>query len=73
MVFDAIESIGPAAEGKGIRLTKVLDPKGGPISSDPNRISRLSGISSPTPSNSRRAGRVQVLLKAGSIRTLRLR
>jgi PAS domain S-box-containing protein len=63
VVSEAIESVRPAAEGKGIRLTKVLDPRGGPITGDPNRIHQilwnlLSNAIKFTP----RGGRVQVFL-----------
>jgi PAS domain S-box-containing protein len=64
VVADAIESVRPAAEAKGIRLTKVLDPRGGPITGDPNRLQQvlwnlLSNAIKFTP----RAGRVQVHLQ----------
>jgi PAS domain S-box-containing protein len=64
VVADAIESVLPAAQAKGIRLTKVLDPRGGPITGDPNRLQQvlwnlLSNAIKFTP----RAGRVQVFLQ----------
>ena len=64
VVADAIESVRPAAEAKGIRLTKVLDPRGGPITGDPNRLQQvlwnlLSNAIKFTP----RGGRVQVFLR----------
>lgn len=54
----------PAAEGKGIRLIKVLDPRSGPITGDPDRPQQvlwnlLSNAIKFTP----RYGRVQVLLR----------
>jgi PAS domain S-box-containing protein len=64
VVADAIESVRPAANAKGIRLTKVLDPRGGPITGDPNRLQQvlwnlLSNAIKFTP----RAGRIQVFLQ----------
>jgi PAS domain S-box-containing protein len=37
----AIESIAPAAEAKGIRLRKVLDPQAGTVSGDPTRLQQV--------------------------------
>ena len=64
VVSDAVESVRPAADAKGIRLTKVLDPRGGPITGDPNRLQQvlwnlLSNAIKFTP----RGGRVQVFLR----------
>jgi PAS domain S-box-containing protein len=64
IVFDAAESVRPAADAKGIRLTTVLDPKAGPITGDPNRLQQilwnlLSNAIKFTP----RDGRVQVYLR----------
>src|SRR3984885_15719766 len=64
IVADAIESVRPAADAKDIRLTKVLDPKGGHITGDPNRLQQilwnlLSNAIKFTP----KGGRVQVLLQ----------
>lgn len=64
VISEAVESLRPAAEGKGIRLTKVLDHKGAPITGDPNRLQQvlwnlLSNAIKFTP----RDGRVQVFLR----------
>jgi PAS domain S-box-containing protein len=64
VVSDAVESVRPAADAKGIRLTKVLDPRGGPITGDPTRLQQilwnlLSNATKFTP----RGGRVQVFLR----------
>jgi CheY-like chemotaxis protein len=37
----AMETVRPAAEAKGIRLTKILDPAAGPITGDPNRLQQI--------------------------------
>jgi PAS domain S-box-containing protein len=37
----AIDSVRPAADAKGIRLRKVLDPHAGPISGDPTRLQQV--------------------------------
>lgn len=59
----AIDTVRPAAEAKGIRIEKLLDPGAGPISGDPNRLQQvvwnlLSNAIKFTP----RGGKVQVLL-----------
>jgi PAS domain S-box-containing protein len=41
VVSDAVASIRPSADAKGIRVTHVLDPKGGPITGDPNRLQQV--------------------------------
>ncbi len=60
----AVEAVRPAADAKGIRLEKILDPASGPISGDPQRLQQviwnlLSNAIKFTP----RDGRVQVLLQ----------
>ena len=63
VICDAIESVRPAAEAKGIRLTKVLDPRAGPITGDPNRIQQvLWNLFSNAIKFTGRGGRVQVFL-----------
>ena len=37
----AIETVRPAAEAKGIRLSSLLDPGAGPITGDPNRLQQV--------------------------------
>jgi PAS domain S-box-containing protein len=37
----ALETVRPAADAKGIRLTAVLDPAAGPIAADPNRLQQV--------------------------------
>ena len=64
IVEAAIETVRPAAEAKGIRIEKLLDPQAGPVSGDPNRLQQvvwnlLSNAIKFTP----RDGKVQVLLE----------
>ncbi|HEX8237786.1 MAG TPA: PAS domain-containing protein [Abditibacteriaceae bacterium] len=64
VVEAAIESVQPAAEAKGIRLQKVLDPLPGPISGDPGRLQQvlwnlLMNAVKFTPQD----GRVQIVLE----------
>lgn len=37
----AVEAVRPAAEARGIRLEKILDPAAGPISGDPRRLQQV--------------------------------
>ena len=60
----AIETVRPAAEAKGVRLEKVLDPRAGPITGDPGRLQQvvwnlLSNAIKFTP----RGGKVQAVLE----------
>lgn len=60
----ALETVKPAAEAKGIRIEKILDPDAGPISGDPSRLQQvmwnlLSNAIKFTP----KQGKVQVLLE----------
>jgi PAS domain S-box-containing protein len=60
----AIETVRPAADAKGIRLEKLLDPSAGPISGDPGRLQQviwnlLSNAIKFTP----KEGKVQVVLE----------
>ena len=41
VVNAAIDSIRPAADAKGIRLRKILDPHAGPVSGDPTRLQQI--------------------------------
>jgi PAS domain S-box-containing protein len=60
----AIETVRPAADAKGIRLQRLLDPAAGPVSGDPHRLQQvvwnlLSNAIKFTP----RDGKVQVVLE----------
>ena len=61
---DALATITPAAEAKGVRLESILEPHVGPVSGDPDRLQQvfwnlLSNAVKFTP----RAGRVQLRLQ----------
>jgi PAS domain S-box-containing protein len=63
IVQAALESVEPAAQVKGVRLERILDPRAGQVSGDPARLQQivwnlLSNAVKFTP----RGGRVQVLL-----------
>jgi PAS domain S-box-containing protein len=63
VVEAAIDVVSPAADAKGIRLQAILDPRGGPVSGDPERLQQvlwnlLSNAVKFTP----KGGRVQVRL-----------
>ena len=64
VVEAAVESVLPAAQAKDIRLRKIIDPRGGPVSGDPNRLQQvvwnlLSNAIKFTP----KGGKVDVLLE----------
>jgi signal transduction histidine kinase/ActR/RegA family two-component response regulator len=64
VLHEALDSVRPAAEAKGIRLQAILDPQAGPVSGDPGRLQQvfwnlLANAIKFTPRN----GRVQMTLE----------
>ena len=60
----ALETVRPAAEAKGIRLEKVLDPNAGPISGDPGRLQQVIwNLLSNAIKFTEKGGKVQVVLE----------
>jgi PAS domain S-box-containing protein len=60
----AVQSVLPAANGKGVRLTRVIDPHVGPVSGDPGRLQQvfwnlLTNAIKFTP----RDGKIQIVLQ----------
>ncbi len=41
VIYAAVESIKPAADSKRVNLEVIVDPKGGPVSGDPDRIQQI--------------------------------
>jgi len=41
LIDAAIQTVRPAADAKGIRIEKMLDPQVGPVSGDPNRLQQV--------------------------------
>ena len=64
VLHDALATVMPAAEAKGVRIQSIVDPDAGPVSGDPDRLQQvmwnlLSNAVKFTP----RGGRVQVRLQ----------
>jgi signal transduction histidine kinase/CheY-like chemotaxis protein len=60
----ALETVRPAADAKGIRLEKVLDPNAGPISGDPGRLQQVIwNLLSNAIKFTEKGGKVQVVLE----------
>ena len=60
----AIETVRPAAEAKGVRLSTLLDPGAGPVNGDPSRLQQVvSNLLSNAIKFTARDGRIQVVLE----------
>jgi CheY-like chemotaxis protein/nitrogen-specific signal transduction histidine kinase len=60
----AVETVKPAADAKGIRLERFLDPAAGPISGDPGRLQQIAwNLLSNAIKFTPRDGKVQILLE----------
>jgi signal transduction histidine kinase/ActR/RegA family two-component response regulator len=60
----ALDTVRPAADAKGIRLEKLLDPSAGPVSGDPSRLQQVMwNLLSNAIKFTERGGKVQVRLE----------
>ena len=60
----AVETVRPAAEAKGIRLERLLDPVAGPVSGDPGRLQQVVwNLLSNAIKFTAREGKVQIMLQ----------
>ena len=64
IVESAVDAVTPAADAKGVRLEKVLDPHAGPVSGDPGRLQQiLWNLLSNAVKFTSRGGKVQIRLE----------
>jgi CheY-like chemotaxis protein len=63
-IQNAVETVRPAADAKGVRLVTIVDPRTAPISGDPERLQQiLWNVLSNAVKFTERGGRVQVRLE----------
>jgi PAS domain S-box-containing protein len=64
VVEQAVSTIRPSAEAKGIRLKQIIDPQIGPVTGDPNRLQQVIwNLLSNAVKFTSKGGRVEVLLQ----------
>jgi CheY-like chemotaxis protein/nitrogen-specific signal transduction histidine kinase len=64
VVQNAVETVRPAADAKGVRLVTIVDPRAAPVSGDPERIQQiLWNVLSNAVKFTERGGRVQLRLE----------
>jgi signal transduction histidine kinase/ActR/RegA family two-component response regulator len=64
VVQNALETVRPAADARGVRIHSVLNPLAGPISGDPDRLQQVAwNLLSNAVKYTPRGGRIEVLLE----------
>jgi PAS domain S-box-containing protein len=64
IIENAVATVRPAADAKGVRIQTTLDPRVGPVSGDPNRLQQIAwNLLSNAVKFTPRGGRVQVRLE----------